>query len=90
MGYTYTLGGVPGDVYDAVGVSFLSDSYTDTISFNGTDPGGTPNNMLIYISGNFRSYVDFSSGRTGQAFCYKAQGVSGVLNGTFTNGVVNL
>ena len=68
----------------------MSDSYTDTISFNGSDPGGTPNTMLVYIGGTFRSYVDFSGGRVGQSFCYAAQGISGVKSGTFAGGIVNI
>ena len=89
-GYSYTLGGTIGVVAEAAGVAFLSEAYTDSISFNGEDPTGTPCEMLIYISGNLRSYVNFSSGRLGQAFCYAAQGIPGTKSGIFTNGTVNL
>ena len=90
VGYTNNLGGTAGEVYDAAGVSFLSDLYQDTISFNNADPGGTPSSMLIYFGSNLRSYVDFASGRTGQAFCYKVVGVAELKSGIFTNGAVNL
>ena len=90
VGYSYTLGGIIGVVDEVAGVAFLSEAHTDSISFNGEDPTGTPCEMLIYISGNLRSYVNFSSGRLSQAFCYVAQGIPGVKTGVFTNGTVNI
>lgn len=89
-GYNYTLGGIPNTVDEISGVAFLSETYTDTISFNGNDPTGTPCEMLIYIDGNLRSYVNFSSGRLGQSFCYVAQGIAGTKTGVFTNGTLSI
>jgi hypothetical protein len=90
IGYSYSLGGIPGVVTDAAGVSHLSDTYTDAFNFNGVDPTGTAASMLIYVSGVFRSYVDFATGRLGQPFCYTAQGYANSFTGNFTNGNVYL
>jgi len=90
-GYTYSLGGPSNTVYEDAGVTFLSfnPGYNDFFYFNGTDPGGLPSNMLVYINGIFRGTVDYSSNRIGTPFCYKAQGFPQTFTSQFTTGSIN-
>jgi hypothetical protein len=90
--YDYSLTCAPGVPVDVAGVTLFSTTYSDTIKFDGADPGGTSATMSIFVGGNFRSTVDFSvgiTGRLGQPFIYIAQGIPGTFSGAFTNGVVN-
>ena len=77
-------------MFEDAGVAFLSESYNDVISFNGVDPTGTPCEMLVYVNGNLRSYVNFSSGRLNSSFCYYVQGEQSTRSGNFANGVVSI
>ena len=72
------------------GITITTTSDNATLYYNGSNPGGLPGSMYIYVSSSLKMAVSFGLNRAGESFGFSlTPGGPLQYTGVFTNGNVN-